>query len=292
MFYNRRIGRSIRKTFTMSVKTKHVLFAVFFALIATVATPVAHASTPISGTIATLDSSATTQADGPVLGFIWMHTVGPAVPAMLIVGVVSHSILAVSVTTVTYGGTGLTKITSQTSGISIDSELWQLANPKVGTFPIVVTFSGPATTGAFAYSASFFGIAGLRCFAGAPALAAGILVPPFGCGTVGDLLVDAVGTELGTITPDPLQTQLANSGAIALGGLLTAGGSMKGAGSGFVMFWVPAPPAHGGESAIVMAELIPTAAIPEYPWGLPVLLVLMAVSYGVIRRRTAANGRT
>lgn len=71
----------------------------------------------------------------------WSHTVGSGSNRVLIVGV-SLRDANVSVSNITYGGTGLTFIgSSNEAGLDVRIEMWRLIAPATGTANIVVTLS-------------------------------------------------------------------------------------------------------------------------------------------------------
>jgi len=72
----------------------------------------------------------------------WSHTVGPSLNRILMVGV-SNNNTTRPVSTVTYGGTALTRVGFQNApGTQNRIELWSLIAPSPGTANVVVTFSG------------------------------------------------------------------------------------------------------------------------------------------------------
>jgi hypothetical protein len=84
----------------------------------------------------------------------WSHTIGSGAGRLLIVGSMTRD-GASDVSSITYGGTALTKgIDAKYSGEN--SELWYMYNPPVGVANIVVTFTGSTNYGSVA-AVSFFG---------------------------------------------------------------------------------------------------------------------------------------
>src|SRR5437763_725822 len=72
----------------------------------------------------------------------WSHTVGPSLNRILMVGVSSNNTTR-TVSSVTYGGTALTRVGFQNApGTQNRIELWSLIAPSPGTANVVVTFSG------------------------------------------------------------------------------------------------------------------------------------------------------
>lgn len=98
---------------------------------AVVTTVTAAGSPGLVGTSCVTASATTTQT--------WAHTVPSGNNRVLVVGI-SLRTLTRTVTSLTYGGTALTKIGS--SNIRMGVELWRLVGPAVGTANIVATWSG------------------------------------------------------------------------------------------------------------------------------------------------------
>jgi len=269
----------------MNAKARLIPTAVLLAMV--FAIPIVHGGVgSISGTTITVDTIGTiTDSDSGSLS--WSQTVNSGPNLILIAGVVlENDGAAPTISTFTYGAAALTKIGSQLSASGdIDVEIWQLPNPAVGTDTLTATFSGDASGGIFGGSASFFGVSGVRGYAGAQALA--VLIPIGSSGAEeGDLLIDAVGANTASLTQDASQTLLAETVSPLDG--LSAGTSGKGAGSGFQMLWTGGTTVN--DPVMLVISLIPAAAIvPEYPWGLPLLAILMVIAYGIVKRRTAGN---
>ena len=262
------------------------MLVVFFTLI--IAAPTAHAGgTSIANTTITLDQTAFTSYAGPATPTLsWSQTTDAGSNLILIAGVASFTDAPpVPVSSITYVGVPLTLVVAQQATTDVDVEIWQLSNPDVspglGSHSIMVTFSVGPDFGSFGGSGTFFGVGGVRGSASAQALSVFV---PFPKTATGDLLIDAVGANtLGSasLTPDSSQTKFA--AASNLGGF-SAGTSGKGAGSGFTMSWTSS--GSSGDPAIVAVSLIPLSSpIPEYPWGLPLLAILMLLSYGLVKRR-------
>ncbi|MBN1393176.1 MAG: hypothetical protein JW947_10290, partial [Sedimentisphaerales bacterium] len=101
------------------------------------------ASPPVTGTVTTnLSSSARTSAT-------FSHTVAAGNDRLLVVSVMVRGNITAS--SVTYGGTALTRAVSQTSSSSgTTTEIWYIVAPTVGTANVVVTFSASANPSAIA----------------------------------------------------------------------------------------------------------------------------------------------
>ena len=98
---------------------------------AVVTTVTAQGSPGLVGTSCVTAAAATTQT--------WAHTVPSGNNRVLVVGL-SLRTLTRTVTSLTYGGTALTKIGS--SNVRMGVELWRLVGPTVGTANLVATWSG------------------------------------------------------------------------------------------------------------------------------------------------------
>ena len=153
----------------------------------------------------------------------WLHTVPSGSNRLLVVEVGLRAFQ--TVTSVTYGSQALTKAgaVQYAAGNYARAEIWYLAAPTVGAATITVNISGTEVVEAAALNfvnvnqttpiGSFSSNAGLG---GSTALLGGMM------GTEGDLVLDVLVKEAGTLTPDASQTsQWAASGD----------GSWKGGGS-------------------------------------------------------------
>lgn len=172
-----------------------ILFALFAILV-----PIFHASAA-----ATVDGASGIASVGKVSNLIWSHTVSSGSDRMLIVGV-SIRKNAVSVSNITYGGTGgFTLIGTQIDGGADHRvELWYKLAPDVGTANIEVTLNGPQEV--VGGAVSFFGVdqsAPLGAFAGAQGTSANpsIDVPS----ADGEMIIDILSAS-------------GDSGAVTVGG--------------------------------------------------------------------------
>ncbi len=87
----------------------------------------------------------------------WTHVTTNGLNRLLLVGVsLAHTNGSPAVTTLAYGGRGLTKVRALTNGL-ISSELWQLVNPPSGSNSVSLTFVGNPTT-LVAGGATFSGV--------------------------------------------------------------------------------------------------------------------------------------
>jgi MSHA biogenesis protein MshQ len=104
----------------------------------------------------TVDNKTTAVSSASVSSLTWNHTVGSGSNGILIVGI-SFRDGNVSVTSVTYGGTALTRIGAQNSGGNQNrTEMWYLLAPASGTASVHISMS--ASKAVVATSISFFGV--------------------------------------------------------------------------------------------------------------------------------------
>jgi hypothetical protein len=76
--------------------------------------------------------------EGPVSSLSWNHTTGTNNYRLLLVGVATDSTNN-GVTSVTYNGLGLTKLSAINCSFGCHDELWYLVNPPSGTYAVKVT---------------------------------------------------------------------------------------------------------------------------------------------------------
>jgi hypothetical protein len=88
----------------------------------------------------------TTCTDGSSSSFTWAHTVGSGSNRLLLVGVSLSQFNSASVTSVTYGGQGLTRAAFAVNSGQTRSEVWRLVAPPVGTANVVVSLSATERT--------------------------------------------------------------------------------------------------------------------------------------------------
>ena len=218
----------------------------------------------------------------------WSHTVGSGSNGILLVGL-SHD-TRFTASSVTFGATPLTLIGDH-FGSFVHVELWALLSPT-GSGTITVTFSAflESFVGG---SVSYFNVAStisqLQAAAtandGSTATASDTVTT-----SPGDLVVDtlAVTNLLSTSTVSPTgsgRVQRWNSGPMGLG-FAGAGSDQPASGSSVTMSWSIS---QGGVFwSLVAVPLTPVTSppIPEYPFGLSLLAILMIVGYGLVRRRT------
>lgn len=77
--------------------------------------------------------------------FGWNHTVGAGTNRLLVVGVSLRNSSAQTVTAATFNGVALTPLVQRSNGTDARVEIWYLANPAVGTFPIQITYNNGNT---------------------------------------------------------------------------------------------------------------------------------------------------
>jgi len=93
----------------------------------------------------TWDSVSSTQtANGGATSLSWSHTVGSGQDRILLVGVSIRNSGSQTVSTVTFNGTGLTRLGFQDNSTNARVELWYLKNPSSVTNNVIVTLSTSA----------------------------------------------------------------------------------------------------------------------------------------------------
>ncbi|MDH5318414.1 MAG: DUF4347 domain-containing protein, partial [Nitrospira sp.] len=100
-------------------------------------------------------TSAATASGTTASSLTWSHTVGAGSNGILIVDVSMYTTSGITVSSITYGGTALTYIGSDTSSKD-HVEMWYLKAPETGTANIVVTLTG--STSIAAGATNFFGV--------------------------------------------------------------------------------------------------------------------------------------
>jgi uncharacterized repeat protein (TIGR01451 family) len=100
---------------------------------------------PTYAQIAFDSSSSANTGTGTAASLTWSHAVGASgTNRILIVGVSIRNNSSQTVSSVSYGGAGLTLIGQTTNGTNARVEIWRLIAPATGTNNVVVTLSGAA----------------------------------------------------------------------------------------------------------------------------------------------------
>ena len=168
------------------------------------------------------------------------HTVGIGADRVLIVGVSIYNANK-SVTSLTYGGTALTRIGFLDGGTGSNDrrmEMWRLINPPIGTANVVVTFSTSAK--AVIGAASFFGVntttphGTFTSNEGNTNLAT-LTVPS----AAGELVIDCMAAQgnAATATVGAGQTQLWNDFTRSVGGAVVGTSSTEPGAASVAMTW-------------------------------------------------------
>jgi hypothetical protein len=262
-----------------------VLIVAMFGLILTAA-PIVGATTPI-----TLDSLSTTdnQGGGSANTLSWPHTVTSGA-SILIVWLSENSIVnPPTVTSVTFGGKSLNPIGREDGALGIQSthiELWSLLNPPASTATVTLMLSA-AETAVVAGAASYFNVIGTTTFTGSNDQSGTVTTPRITVPAVsGQLVIDVLatcstfcGNSATAPTPGTGSSTFVSS---EIHSELFAATSAAPAASPVTLSWVYTSSswAMGG------VALDPSAAIPEYPFGLAILSIIMVLAYAVIKRRT------
>ena len=264
-----------------------LLLVVFMFLLVLKPLPV-HASTPI-----VFDSTANASCTSSCSTLTWSHTVGSGLNSILIVGLSSPGGFAPAAS-VTYGTQSLTLITTQ-YGESPSAEMWYLLSPLMGTATITAT--GPPTTfseGEVGGSSSYFNVASVGSFnsansgsfGGSPSLPVSVSVNA----NPGDLVVDTLGaltTGVGTWSAGTGQNQRWLVQVPIDESDWVGAGSDKPASSPVTMTWSSTSTnIYGWTLIAVQLVQVQAPPIPEYPYGLPLLALIMIIGYGLVRRRT------
>ncbi len=270
-----------------SVQRRRVLLAfliVDLTVLMLVQFQTVHASTPI-----TFDSSYTSNCLSPpnCSTLTWSHTMGSGSNRILVVAL-SHLGDGVTATSVTFGATALTFLGSE-GFFNLYVELWSLLNPPSGTSSITANF-GVSEDELVGGSVSYFNVAGTRAPIGANGRS-GMTLSVTVASNPNDLVVDSLclcvgGVDPQPVSPDAPQTEWFDSGTISDGYWDFVGaGSDEPASSPATMTWGWSTSASSASSALIAVPLIPATIIPEYPTGLPLVIVLMIVAYGAIKHR-------
>jgi hypothetical protein len=171
--------------------------------------------------------------------------------------------------------------------------MWYLLSPLMGTATITAT--GPPTTfseGEVGGSSSYFNVASVGSFnsansgtlGGTPSLPVSVSVNA----NPGDLVVDTLGaltTGVGTWSAGTGQNQRWLVQVPIDESDWVGAGSDKPASSPVTMTW-SGTNIYGWTLIAVQLVQVQAPPIPEYPYGLPLLALIMIIGYGLVRRRT------
>jgi hypothetical protein len=267
-----------------------IFFVVDLIVLMLVQFQTVHASTPIMFDSSGTDDCVQVIYPSDCSTLSWSHSVGSGSNAILIVALAHLN--GPDATTVTFGGRSLSFIGDADNNGNLDVELWSLLDPPSGKGMVTASFSSGAEylTGG---SISYFNVAGTRTPASASvydkrSVSVNVASSPY------DLVVDSLclcgGYDPGPVSPSSPQTDWFDSGTLVYDDswYFVGAGSDKPASSPTTsMTWDWPTSTYG--AALVAVSLIPAAAtppIPEYPLGLPILAIFMALGYVVIKRRT------
>ena len=193
-----------------------------------------------TGTLTTIAIDSTSSASTAAADSLtWSQTVNSGSNGLLVVEVALNN-SGTTVSSVTYGGTSLTYLASVTQ-VQMDTEIWYLVAPTVGTANVVVTTTGgsPEIT---AGATSFIGVNQATPF-GAPVTAAGnggnpVMPSLTVASATSDLVLAAAGVHFGTSdTPGGGQTELWNQ--VVGGGMWGGADTAPGASSVTISWSVP-----------------------------------------------------
>jgi hypothetical protein len=217
---------------------------------------------PASSTLSVIGSSSVDNITSANIGteggtsLTWSHTTGVGLNRILLVSVSTHSGRTVS--SITYGGTALTKIGSSisSSGPHPSTEMWYLKSPIVGAANIVVTLSGDDAFTAGA--TTFFGINQTTPFGNFTTNTGTAFMPSVTIASVaGQIVVDSVAAHQATSGTTgagqmPLWNQFTGTG----GGDVWGSSSFK-AGTGTISMSWNLSGSGPGEWAATAVTLVP-----------------------------------
>lgn len=174
--------------------------------------------------------AATTGTVGGANALTFSHTVGAGGADRLLI--VAVSIDNRTVQSVTYGGVAMTNVGTATNGAQISS-MWRLIAPATGANNVVVTLSGGGTD-IVAVATSYTGVDQTTPL-GTPVTATGNSVTASVAVTsaTGEIVVDSVSSNLGTLTVGEGQTQRGNG----VGGDNQGGSSTEPGATSVTMSW-------------------------------------------------------
>lgn len=174
-----------------------------------------------------LSGSVSTGAGYPLSTVVWSHVVPSGNNRLLVVEVGLGTLK--TVTSITYGAQSLTKLGSAQYPSGARAEIWYLVAPVVGTANVTVNLSG--TEAVEAAALNFINVNQLAPF--------GVMSSTSGLGAAtgsvsvasadGDMVIDVLAKEGGTLTPDASQT---SAWAASADGNWKGGGSYEAAGIG------------------------------------------------------------
>jgi len=183
----------------------------------------------------TVDASSSGSANGAA-DITISHTTGSGSDRLMLVGVSINNNNNETVTSVTYNGTGLTKVGEINNSNDARTEIWRLIAPNTGTHNVVITFSATLNQEAVAGVVTFNGVdqtAPLGTFASVVAddsTTAALNIPS----DSGELVFGVVSVEYDAVTASSGQTEQWNIGVPQTYG---AGGTYAGASPNVTMSW-------------------------------------------------------
>jgi hypothetical protein len=214
----------------------------------------------------TLDNSAHgATTGGTKTSLTWTHTVGSGSNRILIVGV-SLKTRSVSLGSVTYAGTALSKIGAVSTGSNDNrTEMWYLLAPTpTVNGAVVVTMTASQSTAIAGGSLSYTGVkqsapAGFTSNSGNSATPSVVVA-----NATGDVVIDTATAngDAGTLTPNAAQTQRWNlfSGSSGDGNEIISGGSTKAGAASTTMSWT----VSGGNKPWTIAAVPLAPAAPAF----------------------------
>lgn len=182
-------------------------------------------------------SSANSLPNTAASSLTFPHTVNAGSNSILLVSVHTHS-GAVTVNSVTYGGTNLTQVGSVTASSNVNrAEIWRLFNPPTGTADVVVTLSGARNLAAGAVS--YFGVDQASPLTPSTARGSSTTASVAVASASGEVVVDAVSADGDalSLTKGAGQTQQYNTNTGTANGNIQAAASTEAGAASVTMSW-------------------------------------------------------
>jgi len=246
-----------------------------------------------ASSVIVFDSSATNNCAG-CTSLSWSHTVGLGSNGILIVGLSGFK--NDPATSVTFGTKSLSRVGIHPGFANVNVELWALLSPSSACAPlpppctatVTVTITGGNILAGG--SVSYFNVAGTGTVVsaddgGTPATTGSVTVSS---SNSGDLVVDVFGAYNNVAapiaSPGSEQSQRWNTGLVHPISIafFVGGGSDKPDSPPVTMTWSFA--ASTFWSLIAVPLIPPLTIIPEYPLGMPLLTIFMALAYAIVKR--------
>lgn len=185
-----------------------------------------------------------------VAGRTWSHTVSPGNNRILLVGIALAE-TADTVSSVTYGGSALTRLAATQSGNTV--EMWYLLAPRVGTANIAATFTGSKDMAG--WSGSYTNVDQTSPIRSAAATNGNSLSPSITLpAVVGDLVVDTLSAngDAVTLAPSVGQAQICQNTTGNGGSDCWGASSYKSGAASVTMSWLTGAAKNWGIAAAAL----------------------------------------